>query len=117
MLITSLLSSRLPLTREVREAGGLPDLHRLRAASGDQIRFVKAPPQEKSLKGVALGEHTDFVSVKTPMYELHVRHTLTSYINILGNGPVQSFGWPAGQAARTYIASCAGVHIPSTYRC
>jgi isopenicillin N synthase-like dioxygenase len=63
MLITSLLSSRLPLKQEVCEAGGLPTIHRLTSASGDQIRFVKAPPQEQSLKGVALGEHTDFGSV------------------------------------------------------
>ena len=38
-------------------------LHRLTAKSGDQIRFVKALPQEQSTKGVALGEHTDFGSV------------------------------------------------------
>ncbi|KAI4945121.1 hypothetical protein J4E91_008098 [Alternaria rosae] len=63
MLITSLLSSRLPLATGVRSAGGLPASHRLHASSGDQIRFVKAPPQEQSLKGVALGEHTDFGSV------------------------------------------------------
>ncbi|KAI4694731.1 hypothetical protein J4E81_006330 [Alternaria sp. BMP 2799] len=63
MLITSLLSSRLPLATETKLAGGLPSIHRLHASSGDQIRFVKAPPQEQSLKGVALGEHTDFGSV------------------------------------------------------
>jgi isopenicillin N synthase-like dioxygenase len=63
MLVTSLLSSRLPLKEDIRGAGGLPAIHRLNAASGDQIRFVKAPPQEQSLKGVALGEHTDFGSV------------------------------------------------------
>ncbi|KAI4710241.1 hypothetical protein J4E89_004692, partial [Alternaria sp. Ai002NY15] len=63
MLITSLLSSRLPLATETKSAGGLPAIHRLHASSGDQIRFVKAPPQEQSLKGVALGEHTDFGSV------------------------------------------------------
>ncbi|EDU41318.1 PcbC Isopenicillin N synthase [Pyrenophora tritici-repentis] len=63
MLIASLLSSRLPLTDAARKAGGLPALHRLRARSGDQIRFVRAPPQEVSVKGVALGEHTDFGSV------------------------------------------------------
>ncbi|KAG9186264.1 hypothetical protein G6011_02820 [Alternaria panax] len=63
MLVTSLLSSRLPLIEEVRESGGLPAFHRVEAASGDQIRFVKAPAQEQSLKGVALGEHTDFGSV------------------------------------------------------
>ncbi|KAH7361147.1 hypothetical protein BKA66DRAFT_426107 [Pyrenochaeta sp. MPI-SDFR-AT-0127] len=63
MLIASLISSRLPLTQDARSSGGLPALHRLDAISGDQIRFVKAPPQEQSLKGVALGEHTDFGSV------------------------------------------------------
>ncbi|KAF1943882.1 Clavaminate synthase-like protein [Clathrospora elynae] len=63
MLITSLLSERLALTREVRAAGGLQAIHRLGVRSGDQIRFVKAPPQEQSLKGIALGEHTDFGSV------------------------------------------------------
>lgn len=63
MLITTLISSRLPLTPAVRSAGGLPALHRLFAVSGDQIRFVKAPPQVPSLAGVALGEHTDFGSV------------------------------------------------------
>jgi isopenicillin N synthase-like dioxygenase len=60
MLVTSLLSARLPLTSKVHK---LQDLHRLSASSGDQIRFVKAPPQEQSLKGVALGAHTDFGSV------------------------------------------------------
>ncbi|KAF2028234.1 Clavaminate synthase-like protein [Setomelanomma holmii] len=63
MLITSLVSSRLPLTESARAKGGFQALHRLDAVSGDQIRFVKAPPQEQSLKGVALGEHTDFGSV------------------------------------------------------
>ncbi|KAH7409881.1 hypothetical protein DE146DRAFT_742508 [Phaeosphaeria sp. MPI-PUGE-AT-0046c] len=63
MLITSLVSSRLPLTPTARASGALESLHRLSAPSGDQIRFVQAPPQEQSLKGVALGEHTDFGSV------------------------------------------------------
>lgn len=59
MLIAALISSRLPLASGTR----LQDLHQLNARSGDQIRFVKAPLQELSLKGVALGEHTDFGSV------------------------------------------------------
>lgn len=63
MLVASLLSSRLPLTESIKDTGGLPSLHKLDAQSGDQIRFVKAPPQEQDLKGVALGEHTDFGSV------------------------------------------------------
>jgi isopenicillin N synthase-like dioxygenase len=62
-LFIDLLSHRLSLTQEARQHGGLPALHRLRATSGDQIRFVRAPPQEQSTKGVALGEHTDFGSV------------------------------------------------------
>ena len=63
MLVASLLSARLPLTDQARAAGGLPAIHRLHAASGDQIRFVRAPAQEASVAGVALGEHTDFGSV------------------------------------------------------
>jgi isopenicillin N synthase-like dioxygenase len=63
MLIASLLSSRLPLKPSIGEAGGLSTLHRLNATSGDQIRFVRAPAQEQSTEGVALGEHTDFGSV------------------------------------------------------
>ncbi|RMZ73659.1 Oxoglutarate iron-dependent dioxygenase [Pyrenophora seminiperda CCB06] len=64
MLVASLLSQRLPITEEVRVAGGLTALHRLHASSGDQIRFVRAPPQqEEQTAGVALGEHTDFGSV------------------------------------------------------
>jgi isopenicillin N synthase-like dioxygenase len=63
MLVTSLLSSRLLLTSFIQQSGGLPALHRLDSNSGDQIRFVKAPPQELDSKAVALGEHTDFGSV------------------------------------------------------
>jgi isopenicillin N synthase-like dioxygenase len=63
MLVTSILSSRLPLTTPTRESGGLSALHKLNSNSGDQIRFVKAPPQEVDSKAVALGEHTDFGSV------------------------------------------------------
>ena len=61
--VIDLLSARLPLREQVVKEGGLGALHRLDAASGDQIRFVRAPPQEVSTKGVALGEHTDFGSV------------------------------------------------------
>ncbi|KAJ4355552.1 uncharacterized protein N0V89_003570 [Didymosphaeria variabile] len=63
MLITSLLSSHLPLKPETRNSGGLESLHSLSTTSGDQIRFVKAPPQPHSSASVALGEHTDFGSV------------------------------------------------------
>ncbi|XPS68803.1 hypothetical protein M3J07_001078 [Ascochyta lentis] len=62
-LVVALLSSRLPLTENAGRDGGLTRFHRLTANSGDQIRFVKAAPQDRSTKGVALGEHTDFGSV------------------------------------------------------
>lgn len=61
--VITLLSSRLSLTSVTKQNGGLQALHRLDSISGDQIRFVRAPPQEPSTKGVALGEHTDFGSV------------------------------------------------------
>ncbi|KAF2650473.1 Clavaminate synthase-like protein [Lophiostoma macrostomum CBS 122681] len=63
MLVASILSSRLPLTEPTQRAGGLPSMHKLTAVSGDQVRFVKAPPQTQDLNAVALGEHTDFGSV------------------------------------------------------
>lgn len=63
MLLTVLLSSRLPLNPSTRISGGLSPLHALSTPSGDQIRFVKAPPQPHSSAVVALGEHTDFGSV------------------------------------------------------
>jgi isopenicillin N synthase-like dioxygenase len=63
-LVTSLISARLPLKSSIRDAGGLPSLHRLSAHSGDQIRFVKAHPRRTTdPRTAALGEHTDFGSV------------------------------------------------------
>ncbi|KAA8652461.1 hypothetical protein EYZ11_005068 [Aspergillus tanneri] len=41
----------------------LPSLHRLRAQSGDQVRFIKAPPQPIDDHRTAMGEHTDFGSI------------------------------------------------------
>ncbi|KAK0513435.1 hypothetical protein JMJ35_004421 [Cladonia borealis] len=41
----------------------LQNLHRLHHLSGDQVRFVKAPPQDPSDSRTALGEHTDFGSI------------------------------------------------------
>ncbi|MCJ1290368.1 hypothetical protein MMC34_001904 [Xylographa carneopallida] len=42
----------------------LPALHRLARPSGDQVRLLKAPPQDPStLPQPALGEHTDFGSL------------------------------------------------------
>lgn len=63
MLVTRLISQHLPLLPSAKQSG-LQAYHRLNAIAGDQIRFVKAPPQPaQSLSGVALGEHTDFGSV------------------------------------------------------
>ncbi|GME64053.1 Oxoglutarate/iron-dependent oxygenase [Neofusicoccum parvum] len=57
-LILRILNSRLALPPNT-----LPALHRLTAPSGDQVRFIRAPPQPSSDARVALGEHTDFGSV------------------------------------------------------
>ncbi|QIW94560.1 hypothetical protein AMS68_000078 [Peltaster fructicola] len=43
--------------------GTLRSLHRLREISGDQVRWVKSPPQPQNDRKRALGEHTDFGSV------------------------------------------------------
>jgi isopenicillin N synthase-like dioxygenase len=43
--------------------GTLQNMHRIKGRSGDQIRFIKAPPQPKDDRRTALGEHTDFGSV------------------------------------------------------
>lgn len=57
-LILRLLTSRLHLP-----AGYLENLHRITSLSGDQVRFIKAPPQPLEDRKVALGAHTDFGSV------------------------------------------------------
>ncbi|USW52805.1 Putative oxoglutarate/iron-dependent dioxygenase, non-hem dioxygenase domain-containing protein [Septoria linicola] len=43
--------------------GGLEGLHRMEERSGDQMRWVKSPPQKVEDRRAALGEHTDFGSV------------------------------------------------------
>lgn len=57
-LILTLLNDQLGLPEAT-----LANLHRLNAQSGDQVRFVKAPPQPTDDRRTALGEHTDFGSV------------------------------------------------------
>jgi isopenicillin N synthase-like dioxygenase len=57
-LILDLLNESLGLPQST-----LTNLHRLQAVSGDQVRFVKAPPQPGDDRRTALGEHTDFGSV------------------------------------------------------
>lgn len=44
-------------------AGTLQGLHRIEARSGDQVRWVRSPPQDVDDRQQALGEHTDFGSV------------------------------------------------------
>jgi len=44
-------------------SGTLESKHRLRAVSGDQVRWVRSPPQPMDDQKMALGEHTDFGSV------------------------------------------------------
>lgn len=61
--VLGLLQERLQLQPRVRDAGGLAGKHRLEERSGDQVRFVKSPPQEVGAEKVSLGEHTDFGSV------------------------------------------------------
>ncbi|KAL5051949.1 hypothetical protein BDW71DRAFT_202090 [Aspergillus fruticulosus] len=57
-LILNILNASLGLPEST-----LTDIHRLRAVSSDQVRFVKAPPQPADDRRTALGEHTDFGSV------------------------------------------------------
>lgn len=57
-LLLRLLNARLDLPQET-----LPSCHRLEAKSGDQVRWVKSPPQPQNDRQKALGEHSDFGSV------------------------------------------------------
>ncbi|KAL4887605.1 hypothetical protein BJY04DRAFT_204447 [Aspergillus karnatakaensis] len=57
-LILNLLNTNLGLPEST-----LANVHRLHAVSGDQVRFIKAPPQPQDDRRTALGEHTDFGSV------------------------------------------------------
>ncbi|RMD43765.1 hypothetical protein DV735_g1332, partial [Chaetothyriales sp. CBS 134920] len=58
-LVLELLNDHLKLP-----TGLLQSMHRLTEGhSGDQVRFIKAPPQPQGDRRTALGEHTDFGSV------------------------------------------------------
>jgi len=57
-LLLGQLNSRLGLPPTT-----LQSLHRLRGVSGDQVRWVRSPPQPMDDRKTALGEHTDFGSV------------------------------------------------------
>ena len=57
-LVLEKLNARLGLAE-----GTLQGLHRIGERSGDQVRWVRSPPQEVDDRQQALGEHTDFGSV------------------------------------------------------
>ncbi|ETN42240.1 uncharacterized protein HMPREF1541_04181 [Cyphellophora europaea CBS 101466] len=57
-LVLDLLNDYLRLPE-----GTLQNMHRIEGTSGDQVRFIKAPPQPQDDRRTALGEHTDFGSV------------------------------------------------------
>lgn len=58
ILLLKLLNNKLGLPQNT-----LANLHRQEAVSGDQVRWVKAPPQPVDDRRTALGQHTDFGSV------------------------------------------------------
>lgn len=43
--------------------GALTSLHRPMAVSGDQVRFIKSPPQPQDDLRTSMGKHTDFGSI------------------------------------------------------
>ncbi|KAJ5980592.1 hypothetical protein N7481_007890 [Penicillium waksmanii] len=57
-LILQVLNDKLALPKD-----SLANLHRLQEVGGDQVRFIKAPPQPIDDRRTALGQHTDFGSV------------------------------------------------------
>jgi isopenicillin N synthase-like dioxygenase len=57
-LLLELLNTHLQLPPNT-----LPSLHALPTISGDQIRFIKSPPQPPSDLRTAMGAHTDFGSL------------------------------------------------------
>lgn len=57
-LVLDLLNQHLELPPST-----LAKLHRLDKPSGDQVRFIRAPPLPVDERDITLGEHTDFGSV------------------------------------------------------
>ena len=57
-LVLNILNDKLALPENT-----LSSIHRLQAVGGDQVRFIKAPPQPIDDRRTALGQHTDFGSV------------------------------------------------------
>lgn len=64
-LVLRILNTKLDLPKDT-----LTNMHRINAPSGDQVRWIKAPPQPISDRRVALGQHTDFGSVTVLMNRL-----------------------------------------------
>lgn len=64
-LVLRILNTKLDLPEDT-----LTNMHRINAPSGDQVRWIKAPPQPISDRRVALGQHTDFGSVTVLMNRL-----------------------------------------------
>lgn len=64
-IVTALLSSLATLLHLPSKPAGsaLTALHKLTVPSGDQVRFVRSPPQPAQDRRTALGAHTDFGSV------------------------------------------------------
>ena len=79
-LILSRLNSRLGLPRRKLE-----ELHALEKASGDQVRFVRSPPQQIDDRQAALGAHTDFGSVTVLFNRLGGLQVLPPPRGSLGN--------------------------------
>lgn len=80
-VILGILNANLGLPQ-----GTLESLHRLEAESGDQVRWVKSPPQPRNDRAVALGEHTDFGSVTVLFNRLGGLQVLISSESSQGGG-------------------------------
>ena len=98
----------------------LENLHRLEGTSGDQIRFLRAPPQPKDDRRTALGEHTDFGSVTVLFNRLGGLQVLPPgkdaewcYVKPLPNHAIINLGdamvkFTNGVAKKQYSSSWAG---------
>jgi isopenicillin N synthase-like dioxygenase len=64
-------------------AGTLESMHRISETSGDQIRFIRAPPRLKDMdeKQASLGAHTDFGTVVRGLDSLF---NLTDFLGVDG---------------------------------
>jgi len=101
--VLSILNARLALP-----SGTLEGLHRLHAVSGDQVRFIRAPPQPKDDRRTALGAHTDFGSV-TVLFNrvggLQVR--LPEGIEAIAAAPSSPLSWTSSSSQAPHSDSDA----------